>query len=255
MRLLHRRRLLSGALAFCVFAPQLTLSQPACADLWGGDLPLLAAILGQTISIVTQTSSMVTQLAYQVKMLETMIKNLDHASFTQILSFINTARYTFNSLTWGIRSMSYTLSRIDGEFKQLFPGDPPAPGSTSVGQRRQAYQAWHGEVVASAQVAARQHTSLETLETHATKTQDLLNQSDAHAGEVSSQLQVIAQLIGITNTELLVLNQTLATTGRVLTNAAAASSSERQYSMTKQDDARAGYTDKGAPVVVPHTMP
>jgi hypothetical protein len=255
MKLIGRRRVLSGALACSVLAGEMTLSQAARADLWGGDLPLLAGILAQTISIVSQTTSMVTQLAYQVSMLETMIKSLDHASFTSIISLINSARYTLNSLTWGIRSMSYSLSRIDGDFKKLVPGDPPTPGTTTTAQRRQAYQAWHQEVVASAQVAARQQTSLEALETHAAKTQDLLSQSDAHSKEVASQLQVIAQLIGITNTELIVLNQTLATTGRVLTSSAAAGASERQTSLTKQDDARANYTDKGAAVIVPHTMP
>jgi hypothetical protein len=233
----------------------MSLPVPARADFWGGDLPILAAILAQTISIVTQTASMLTQITYQVRMLETMIKNLDHASFLQIVQFINTARYTFNSLTWGIRSMGYTLKRIDGEFKQLFPGDPPTPGTTTTAGHRQQYQAWHQEVVGAAQVAARQQTSLEPLETHATKTQDLLNKSDANGGQVATQLQVIAQLIGITNTELLVLNQTLATTGRVLTSMAAAGASERQLSLTKQDDARANYTDKGTPNVVPHSLP
>jgi hypothetical protein len=237
-----------------VLAGEMTRSEPARADFWGGDIPILIAILTQAISTVGQLTSMLTQITYQVKMLETMIQNLDHASFTSILSFINTARYTFNSLTWGIKSMGYTLKRIDGEFKQLFPGDPPQPGTTAA-QHRQAYQAWHQEVVGAAHVAARQQTSLETLEAHATKTQDLLHQSDAHAGQVASQLQVIAQLIGITNTELLVLNQTLSTTSRVLTSMAAAGASERQLSLTKQDDARANYTDKGAPVVVPRALP
>ena len=254
MRRVGRRQLLSGAIAGCVLTSELTIAEPARADFWGGDIPILAAILAQTISIVTQTASMLTQITYQVKMLETMVKSLDHASFLQIVQFINTARYTFNSLTWGIRSMGYTLKRIDGEFKQLFPGDPPGPGTTSA-QHRQAYQAWHQEVVGAAQVAARQQTSFETLETHAAKTQDLLNKSGANGGQVSTQLQVIAQLIGITNTELLVLNQTLATTGRVLTSMAAAGASERQLSLTKQDDARANYTDKGAPNVVPHSLP
>jgi hypothetical protein len=254
MRTLGRRTILSAALGFSALAREMTGAKTARADFFGGDLPLLAAILANTISMVTQMTSMVTQIAYQVQMLETMIKGLDHASFTSIVSFINTARYTANSLTSGLRSMSYTLARIDGEFTQLFPGDPP-PQGTTVAQHRQAYQAWHQEVVGAAQVAARQQTSLEMLETHAQKTQDLLNQSEANGGQVASQLQVIAQLIGITNTELLVLNQTLATTGRVLTNMAAATASERQLSLTKGDDARANYTDKGPAVVVPRTLP
>jgi hypothetical protein len=255
MRHIYRRRLLSGALGFGVLASEVTLSDAAHADFFGGDLPLLASILVEAIGILVQTTSTVTQITYQVKMMESMLKNLEHGSFTDILSFINSARFTFNSLTWGVRSMGYSLSNIDNQFKKLFPGDPPQPGTTTAAQRRQAYQSWHQEIVGASQVAARQQTSLETLETHATKTQDLLSQSDAHSQEVASQLQVIAQLIGITNSELVVLNQTLATTGRVLTSSAAAGATERQVSLTKQDDARAGYTDKGPSVAVPHTMP
>ena len=254
MNRLGRRRVLSGALASAVLAGRMTASEPAEADFFGGDLPLLAAILVQSISTVTQLTSMLTQIAYQVKMLETMVQSLDHLSFASIVSFINTARYSFNALTWGVKSMGYSLARIDGEFTQLFPQDTPPPGTTTA-QHRQTVQAWHQEVVGAAQIAARQQTSLETLEDHATKTQELLDQSDANGGQVAAQLQVIAQLIGITNTELVVLNQTLSTTGRVLTNMAAAGASERQLSLTKGDDARAHYTDKGPPVAVPHTMP
>jgi len=254
MRTLRRRQLLSGALASFALAA-VTVSTPARADLFGGDLGLLAAILGQTISMVGQMATMITQITYQVNMLEMMTKNLNHASFASIVSFINTARYSFNSLTWGIRSMSYRLSQIDGEFKKLFPGDPPLPGTTTVAERRQTAAAWHQEVTAAAQVASRQQTSIENLEQNATQTQNLLNQSEAAGGQVASQLQLIAQLIGITNSELLVLNQTFATTGRVLTDMAAAESSERQMSLGKKDDARAGYTDKGMPVPVPHTLP
>jgi len=252
MRAVTRRRLI--ALGGGALLGELTSASSARADLFGGDLPLLAAILGNTVTMVVQMISMLTQIGYQVKMLQTMIQGLDHPSFASIVSFINTARYSFNSLTWGMRSMGYTMQRIDGEYQKLFPGDVPPPGTT-VAQHRQTLQSWHQEVVGAAQVAARQQTSLETLEQHATKTQDLLNQSDAHGGEVASQLQIIAQLIGITNTELNVLNQTLATTARVLTNSAAAGASERQLSLAKSDDARDGYTDKGLPVVVPHTLP
>ena len=71
----------------------------------------------------------------------------------------------------------------------------------------------------------------------------------------SQAMQLIAQLIAITNSELLVLNQTLATASRVLTDMAASSASERQLSIGKSDDVRSGYTDKGAPVTVPHSLP
>jgi hypothetical protein len=114
--------------------------------------------------------------------------------------------------------------------------------------------AWNKEVVSAAQIAARQQTSLSTLDNQASQTQEVLQQSKAASGVVE-QLQLIAQMIGITNSELTLLNQTLATTSRVLTDMAAQGASERQLSLGKGDDVRAGYTDKGKPVVVPKTLP
>jgi hypothetical protein len=116
------------------------------------------------------------------------------------------------------------------------------------------YQAWNEEVIGASQVAARQQTALATLDNQATQTQAVLTQSKAASGEVQ-QMQLIAQLIAITNSELLVLNQTLATTGRVLTDMAAQTASNQQLSLGKSGDARSGYTDKGSPNVVPSTLP
>jgi P-type conjugative transfer protein TrbJ len=250
---LPRRKILSGALACGVFAEILVRATPAQADLFGGDVAVLLAILTQSISTALSLINLVTQTAYQVRMMTTMLEQVSKGSFPALISFINTARFTFNSLTWGIRSMSYQLARIDSEYNSLFPAGPP-PTGTAVAQHRAQYQAWNEEVVGASQVAARQQTSLSTLDTQATQTQTVLKQSQTASGEVE-QLQLIAQMIGITNSELLVLNQTLATTGRVLTDMAAQSASEKQLSLGKSDDARSGYTDKGLPNVVPSTLP
>jgi hypothetical protein len=253
MRMLSRRRVLSGGLACSVLGARMTVATSARADLWGGDLPLLAAILAQSIMQVSNLASMLTQIISQVRMMSTMLKAADSGNLQALVSFIAAARSSYNTLTYGVRSMTYSLARIDAEYKQLFPGDQPAPGTT-VAQHKEQYRAWHQEVVGAAQIAARQQTNLETLDDHAAKTQVILQQSQAADGIVA-QLQLIAQMIGITNAQLILMNQTLSTTGRVLTDAAAAGASERQLSQSKNDDSRDGYTDKGLPVVVPHKLP
>ena len=250
---LPRRKILSGALACSVLADICARATPAQADLFGADIPVLVAILTQSISTATSLVNLVLQTANQVRMMTTMLEQVSKGSFPALIAFINTARFTFNSLTWGIRSMSYQLARIDSEYNSLFPAGPP-PTHTAVIQHRMQYEAWNQEVVGASQVAARQQTSLSTLDSQATQTQAVLQQSKGASGEVE-QLQLIAQMIGITNSELLVLNQTLATTGRVLTDMAALSASEKQLSLGKSDDARSGYTDKGLPNVVPSTLP
>ena len=104
-------------------------------------------------------------------------------------------------------------------------------------------------------MAARQQTSLSTLDSQASQTQAVLQQSQAATGEIQ-QLQLIAQMIGITNSELLVLepdarNDRSCADGHGRRRARPIGS----LSLGKSDDARAGYTDKGAPDAVPSTMP
>ena len=253
MKALTRRRMLSGALACAVAADLTSGSEPAKADLFGGDVAVLVAILTQSISTASSLVNLVLQTANQVRMMTTMLQQVEKGSFPAMIAFINAARSTFNTLTWGVRSMSYRIARIDSEYSALFPSGPP-PSGTSVAMHAAQYQAWNEEVIGASQVAARQQTALATLDNQATQTQAVLTQSKAASGEVQ-QMQLIAQLIGITNSELLVLNQTLATTGRVLTDMAAQTASNQQLSLGKSGDARSGYTDKGSPNVVPSTLP
>jgi hypothetical protein len=250
---LTRRRILSGALASCVFAELSSRAAPAQADIFGGDVGVLLAILTQSIAQALSLINLVTQTTYQVQMMTTLLRQAASGSFPALISLINTARYTYNNLTWGVRSMSYQLARIDAEYNSLFPSGPP-PTGTPVGAHRAQYQAWNQEVVGASQVAARQQTSLSNLDSQAAQTQTVLTQAQAGSGVVE-ELQLIAQMIGITNSEVLVLSQTLSTTGRVLTDLAAQGASEKQLSLGKSDDARAGYTDKGVPVPVPYTLP
>lgn len=253
MSALGRRRVLSGLLA-CSFALEVTTrTEPAAADLFGGDVAVLAAILTQSISQAISLTNLVVQTINEVRMMTTMLEQVSKGSFPALIALINTARFTFNSLTWGIRSMSYQLARIDSEYSALFPSGPPASG-TPVAAHRAQVEAWNQEVVGAAQVAARQQTALSNLDAQAAQTQSVLSQSESASGVVQ-QLQLIAQLVGITNSEINVLSQTLATTGRVLTDMAAVGASNRNLSLGKSDDARAGYTDKGAPNVVPSAMP
>ncbi len=108
----------------------------------------------------------------------------------------------------------------------------------------------------ASQVAARQQTTpLERSTARPRRRRPCCSQAQAGSGVVE-QLQLIAQMIGITNSELIVLNQTLSTTGpRAHRPGGAQAASEKQLSLGKSDDARAGYTDKGVPVAVPTTLP
>jgi conjugal transfer/entry exclusion protein len=251
MRRLTRRRslavaLLTGALGTC--APT---TRTAEADLFGGDLPLLAGILAEAVVQVSNLVSIVTQVVEEVNLMKTMVTGLDSGSFSALMGFIQAARTTYGTLTSGIRSMSYSLDRVDREYQALFPAPTQA---TTVAEHAQYYTQWNQEVLAASQVAAREQTVLETLEDRADKARDLVQQSKDASGELA-QLQLVVQMLGILHTELLSIHQTLATTGRVLTDMAAASASSSQLSQTKKQSSLANYTSKGDAVNVPHRLP
>ena len=117
MKALTRRKMLSAALACGVFAELEARTVPAEADLFGGDIAVLVAILTQSISSALSLTSLVLQTVNQVRMMTTMLQQVSQGSFPALIAFINTARSTYNSLTWGVRSMSYQLARIDSEYQ------------------------------------------------------------------------------------------------------------------------------------------
>ena len=107
----------------------------------------------------------------------------------------------------------------------------------------------------ASQVAARQQTSLSTLDNQATQTQAVLKQSQAASGEVE-QLQLIAQMIGITNSELLVLEPDARDDRTCPDGHGGARARPRSSSRSARATTRAsGYTDKGLPNAVPSTLP
>ena len=211
---------------------------------------MLAAILTQSISSALSLINLVTQTVYEVKMMTTMLEQVSKGSFPALVSFINTARFTFNSLTWGIQSMRLPSSRgstpsTTPSFLRALRRAARPCRSTGRSTRPGTRRSW---------VRRRWRRASKRRSRRSTRTPPRRRRYSANrkppCGEVE-QLQLVAQMIGITNSELLVLNQTLATTGRALTDLAAQSASEA-LSLGKGDDARAGYTDTN---VVLSTMP
>jgi hypothetical protein len=80
MNALPRRRILSGALAVAVFAELTSREAPAQADLFGGDVAVLLAILTQSISQATSLINLVLQTANQVKMMTTLLHQVASGS-------------------------------------------------------------------------------------------------------------------------------------------------------------------------------
>lgn len=244
-----QRTLVAGLVAGLIGAA-CTWTRPARGDLWGGDLPLLAGILAEAFAEVSNLSSMVTQVVEQVRLLKTLISGLDSRSFAAVTEVLRDAERTQAALTTGIQSMSYSLQRIDDEFGALYPSDP----RPSLEQRTVYYARWNQEVLAASHVAARQQSLIEKLGDRANEARDLVVQSQNAAGEIG-QLQLVVQMLSIMHAQLLTIDQTLATTGRVLTDMSATSASASQLSLAKKADSLSNYTSRGDPVRVPIRLP
>lgn len=248
MRALTRRRLLAGGagLLLVTAAPA-----EARAGLLGGDLPLLTQLIGQSLAQMGQFSSMISQLVMTVNLLKMELSAIGHGDLMAILAFVQTAQMSYRSLTSNIQSMAFSLVLVSQKFHKLFPSTHASP---SPAQNDQHYNAWNSEVLSASEVASRQQTVLLTLDQHAAAANQVLALSQNAEGVVA-QLQTVVQMLRLMQTELITINQTLATTSRVLTDMAAADASNRQLSRAKKGSSLAGYTNRGAPVAVPHRLP
>jgi P-type conjugative transfer protein TrbJ len=248
VRALTRRGLIGGgaALLLATAAPR-----GAEADLFGGDLGLLSQLITQSLAQIAQFTSMISQLVMTVNLLKMQLQAISHGDLMAILSFVQTAQMSYRSLTSNIQSMAFSLGLVSQEFHRLFPSSHPAP---SPAQNDAHYSQWNTEILAASEVASRQQAVLSDLDQHAAAANQVL-ESSKNAEGVVAQLQTVVQMLRLMQTELITVNQTLATTGRVLSDMAAADASNRQLSRAKKGSSLGGYTNRGAPVAVPHRLP
>jgi conjugal transfer/entry exclusion protein len=247
-RLFSRRNLVFASVA--ALAARLSRPKLARADFWGGDIPILIGILTQAVATVTHLASMLINLKAQLDAMNTMLSSLDAASFQSLLTVIGNTELSYNALTGDIASMGYTLESVNSQFRTIYGSDYR---KTAFGQFDSLYGRWEDEILASAQVAARSQATLSRLESHASQAAAILEKSAASDGQVA-QMQSIVQMLGLMQSENNSLLQSLATTGRVLTSAAATTASERALSREKKRRHLANYTSRGAPVP-PMSMP
>ena len=254
MNALGRRRLVSGAIGCSALAALGTLTPPAQADLFGADVAVLTGILTQSISQAGSLTSMVLQIANELRMMTTMLHQVASGSFPALcgvhpkraghLQHAHLGR-SVDDLSHGAASTPNTKSSSPREGRRRARRSRSTGRSTSRGTKR-----------SSAPRRSRRASRRPCQRSIPRRLRPSRSSRSPNRPPASSRsFQLIAQMIGITNSELTLLNQTLATASRVLTDLAASSASERQLSLGKGDDVRSGYTDKGKPVTVPHSLP
>jgi hypothetical protein len=246
MRSFTRRHVLIAATLGLIALPTL-----ARADLFGGDDVILSGILAQAIAEVSDLASTLANIETEVQLMQTTLGRLDPQSFAAVLNLINDVTYSYGSLVSGIASIGFTLQAVNASFQSTFPSNL---SNVPLSNFASLYTQWQTQILGAAQVADRAQSVISDWQRSAQDAAAVLAQSQTAQGEVG-QLQSVVQMLGLLHTETGRLLQTLATTGRVLSNTSAASASERQLSLEKKRRNLAKYTFRGAAVTVPTRMP
>lgn len=247
MRFLVRRTAVVGALlGALVLSPE-----PANADLFGGDVAELAALLTETLSQGVTLGEQLTQLKIQVDALNTMLSQLDPASANAVLGLINDTTFNYQSLVGDIQSLGYTLQAVNADFASTFPTDYSKTPASSFAP---IYDEWQAQIWSSALVAARTQGVLSTIHQNADEAAMVLAASASSSGQVA-QLQAVVQMLGIVESQNNSLLQSLATTGRVIAMTASTGASDRQLARERKKRNLAGYTNRGTTVTVPNRLP
>jgi type IV secretion system protein TrbJ len=192
--------------AFAVCLASLA-SRPARADLFGGDVAVLASILAQLVQTYTQIKQQVDTIKRHSEYWQQTLKNLDPTSFNQVLGLYNQGRYTYDSLVADAQSIGYGLQTLDQNFRRLFPSERDLKNAR-YSDYDQMYAGWQSELHSSAQVAMRAQANAAQPRENALAAQGLVNASRSAEGQVQ-QLQAIVQMLAVVQSQLTTLTQTI----------------------------------------------
>lgn len=251
--MLHRRRpILAAALVAFLFAS--SPPKKARADLFGGDVAELAAILAEMLSQGLQMASQLRQLESQVRYTEQTLRQLDPTSFSGLISTFNTLRWNYQSLLAQVQTIGFTASRVQGDFNRLFPKDRAAWRTVRSADFDAHYTAWQTEISNSSLVAMSAQTQIDLLQRQNAVMIDILRQSQGANGELR-QLQLINESLAKIHDRLGTVVEVLATGQRVTAALAATMSGEKLMTRESKQRRLEGYTNRGSPPRVLNRLP
>jgi len=201
----------------------------------------------QVENTIQQIEMMKTQLQRQLQQLKT----LDPTSFAGIERSVQTINGTFAAIQGDVNIVKWDVQAINRDFEQLFPKDWKKFRASDYDNH---YVTWNQEIASSTKAAAHAQASIAQLQDINGVTASALSASRGADGEVR-QLQALNQQLGALASQLTILINNIATTGRVTTELAAVAVSEKQAQRDLSDQMRQGFTDPGPPPTVLKRLP
>ena len=247
MRRAIRRVVMAAALLAAI-----AIAPPASAQ-WSSDAALIAQLIVQEQAAVSQLKSILSTLQGQTQLVLQLLKGQPQGELDLVGGLLQSAQTNYTSLLGNLQTIGYTIGAVNGNYSQTFPNTSSYQGMPQTGYP-DVESGWQNEVLASSEIAARSQSSISNTEALTDLAKQILQLSGSTEGEVG-QLQLILQILGVVQSQMTMLVQNLATTGRAMVETGAATASERQLSTERRRRNRLNYTSRGAAVSVPSQMP
>jgi len=117
-----------------------------------------------------------------------------------------------------VRSMGYTIERVNARFRQLYPDDRAVKNMTPR-QAETTAREMNQELYESSLVAARAQTTLRGIEDNNAAARNILSQSEGNDSQVA-QLQSALQMLALMHDNLVNINRLISSSGRISSNQA-----------------------------------
>lgn len=190
----------------------------------------------------------------QLDLMKQSLQMADPRAFTGVQNLFGQTQIHYDTLRNGVSSIGFAISDVNNNFDRLFPKDKTKWQSVRYSDYDRYYADWNAEITGSAKMAARAQAAIVRIDEQNRAIAQILSQSAGANGELR-QLQLINQQLALIHGRLGELVQNLSTLGRVTTNMAASSASEKLLIREAKRRRREGYTDRGAPARVLSRLP
>jgi len=211
-----------------------------------------AGNIAQSITIATNTYNTVQNTLTQIERLKDQItnqlqtlKSIDPTTFSGLKTLLTDGKMTYDMLRQDVDSIGYNVNDVNRNFAKLFPKKQADWKNVRYSDFDGYRDNWRGEITSATLAASRAQSSVSSLDKNNQKIIDLLDASNSSTTGEVRQLQLINQQLALIHAGIISLVQNLATTGRVLTDMAAASTGEKMANREAAIRRTQNYTDRG----------
>ena len=220
------------------------------------DVANLLQAVQDAINQGTQIANQATQIQNQIQLIQNQVRSLQTLgsdNFNQLDNNFNQQLFELQSVLSAAQKLGFSLNGVQSQFDALFPAGSDWE-SIDAAQFKDFYKDWNESISEAAKVAIQAQSNIDQIQRHNATAQSILSSVQGADGKVR-QLQANNQLLSVMSQQMSGLNQSMATSGRVAATMAAKSAAQEESERMASERARLNYTNMGAPVAVPSSLP